>query len=113
MRSVTLALILAAANAPLTAQQPPARQPANRSVADSSAASRQLEKPVAAVDTTPVTLSATATDSIKDLIEQFRRDPQAPALPSLNEVAMGGRTIAAGARVAGPVAVAGGPLHVF
>ena len=111
MRSVTLALILAAASAPLTAQQPPASQPANRSVADSSAASRQVER--AAADTAPVKLSEAAADSVKDLIEKFRRDPQAAALPSLNDVAMGGRTIAAGTRVAGPVAVAGGPLHVF
>lgn len=111
MRSVTLALILAAAWAPLTAQQPPASQPANRSVADSSAASRQVER--AGTDTAPVRLSEAAADSVKELIEKFRRDPQAAPLPALNDVAMGGRTIAAGTRVAGPVAVAGGPLHVF
>ena len=111
MRSVTLALILAAASAPLTGQQPPANQPANRSVADSSAASRQLERPTA--DTAPVKLSEAAADSVKDLIEKFRRDPQAVPLPAVSDIAIGGRTIAAGARVAGPVAVAGGPLHVF
>ena len=111
MRSVTLALILAAASAPLTAQQTPAGQPANRSVADSSAASRQVEQ--ISADTAPVRLSEAAADSIKDLIEKFRRDPQAAPLPALRDIAMGGRTIAAGARVAGPVAVAGGPLHVY
>ena len=111
MRSVTLALILAAASAPLTAQQPPASQPANRSVADSSAASRQVERAVA--DTAPLKLSAAATDSVEQLIERFRRDPQAVPLPAVNDIAIGGRTIAAGMRVAGPVAVAGGPLHVF
>jgi hypothetical protein len=106
-----LALILAAASAPLTGQQPPAGQPANRSVADSSAASRKLE--VAVADTAPIKLSEAAADSIKNLIEKFRRDPQAAPLPAIDDIAMGGRTIAAGARVAGPVAVAGGPLHVF
>jgi hypothetical protein len=113
VRSVTLALILAAANAPLTAQQPPASQPANRSVADSSAASRQVEKPVTASDTAPIKLSAAATDSINELIDQFRKDPQAVSLPAVGEIGMGGRTIAAGTTVTGPVAAAGGPLHVF
>jgi hypothetical protein len=111
VRSAKLALILAAASAPLTGQQPPAGQPANRSVADSSAAFRKLE--VAVADTAPIKLSEAAADSIKNLIEKFRRDPQAAPLPAIDDIAMGGRTIAAGARVAGPVAVAGGPLHVF
>jgi hypothetical protein len=111
VRSVTLALILAAASAPLTAQQATATQPATRSATDSSAASRQVERAV--TDTAPVELSEAAADSVKRLIERFRRDPQAVPLPALSDIAMGGRTIAAGARVAGPVAVAGGPLHVF
>jgi hypothetical protein len=60
-----------------------------------------------------VSLSAEAVDSLRDLIRKVRNDPQAVRLPDDDGIVMGGRTVQAGARVDGPVAVAGGPLHVF
>jgi hypothetical protein len=61
----------------------------------------------------PVQLSASAVDSLRKIVGRFRRDPEAVAIPPNDQVAMGGRSVAANTSVNGPVAVAGGPLHVF
>ena len=118
MRPAFLALILAAASAPLMAQQPAASTP--RPVeAESSArpGAAAVSTPAAVAtqgtDTVPVRLSQGALDSLTKLVETFRADPEAIALPATDKVAMGGRSVAAGTQVDGPVAVAGGPLHIF
>lgn len=110
MRAALLALILAVPTAPLTAQQPSAIQPAQSQAQAESASARPVEAPVSAA---PVALQPAALDSLRDLIADFRRDPQAAALPPNDQITMGGRTIAAGTEVAGPVAAAGGPIHVY
>jgi len=121
MRLAILALILAVPRAPLMAQQPSAIQPAasRGALTDSAAARTQAQAgvtgrtPVEAAETARVQLGRGAMDSLRELITKFRRDPQAVPLPPNDEVAMGGRTIAAGTQVDGPIAVAGGPLHVY
>jgi hypothetical protein len=118
MRSAILALILAVPSVPLTAQQPAATQSPARSTADSAANRARAgltpaAQPVEAVDTARVELQPAALDSLRSLVAAFRRDPEAAALPANAEIAMGGRTVAAGTTVAGPVAAAGGPLHVY
>ncbi|HEX6051630.1 MAG TPA: hypothetical protein VFZ21_20325 [Gemmatimonadaceae bacterium] len=114
-----VALILAVAPAPLTGQQaqvvrqqPPTQQPASRGgrpVEAAPIAPQAAPSPLPQ----PVSLSREATDSLRELVAEFRRDPEAIRLPADNEIAMGGLTVAAGTRVDGPVAVAGGPLHVL
>jgi hypothetical protein len=119
MRAAILALILAVPRTPLTAQQARAIQAPPAAPAPESAA--EQTKPGTAPSSTVVetadsarrALSETAVDSLRALVAQVRRDPDAVPLPSNDSVAMGGRTIAANSRVTGPVAVAGGPLHVF
>jgi hypothetical protein len=116
MRTAIFPLILAAAAAPLTARQaaaiqqkPNAEKPAAESLAKVAAPAAAVE----ATDSSRVQLSKAATDSLTELVSRFRRDPEAVPLPPTDKIAMGGRSIPAGAEVAGPVAVAGGPLHVF
>jgi hypothetical protein len=122
MRPAILALILAVPWAPLTAQQPAAIQPpATRGAADSTGTTAQARTgasaaaapTVEAAEPAPVALQPAAMDSIRELIARFRRDPQGVPLPPREQIAMGGRTIAAGTQVQGPVAAAGGPLHVY
>lgn len=114
MRSAPLALILAVALTPLTARQAGAIQqrpdtPRLRATPPPVRPSSVVE----AVDSGPLKLSAQATDSLKELIAKFRRDPEGLALPENAKVMMGGGSIAAGSEASGPVAVAGGPLHVY
>jgi len=116
MRTAILRLILAAAAAPLTAQPAAAIQGTPAPQPSVSPAPAQSAKPAIAVEaaeSTTVRLSEAATDSLKKLVAKFRRDPEAVALPPTDQIAMGGRSIAAGSQVSGPVAVAGGPLHVY
>ena len=115
MRTAILALIVAVSPAPLTAQQAAAIQPPPAKAGTTQTPAQPSPTPVAAEapESATVRLSAEATDSIKELIARFRRDPEAVALPANEQIAMGGRSIAAGSQVAGPVAVAGGALHVF
>jgi hypothetical protein len=113
VRSAILALILAVPGTPLTAQQPSAIQPGARATTDSGAKARADAPAVEAAETTRTELQADARDSLQRLIASFRRDPQAVALPPNDQIEMGGLTIAAGTQVDGPVASAGGPLHVF
>jgi hypothetical protein len=118
MRLATLLLVLAVPPGPLTGQQAAAVEPQSRTTIDSakpaqpSAAAGQPTA-VEAVDTARPTLSTATLDSLRDLVAEFRRDPQAKGLPATENIAMGGRTIAAGTQVEGPVAAAGGALHVF
>ena len=120
MRSAIFPLILAAALAPLTARQanaiqtsaaaaPTAQTPSAQPASPSRAAAPAVEAPESAT----VRLSKAAIDSLNELVAKFRRDPEAVALPPNDQIAMGGRSIAAGTEVNGPVAAAGGPLHVF
>lgn len=119
MRVAILALILAVPRVPLTAQQakviqaPPATaapaQAAPQSKAGAANPAPVVEAPEAAVQP----FSKAVADSLRALVAQVRRDPDAVPLPANDAVVMGGRTIAANTRAAGPVAVAGGPLHVF
>ena len=117
MRTATLALVLAVAWRPLTAQQAAAISPSQsapkRPAAQSPASTGAAQATVEAPDSGTVQLSAGAIDSLHRLIERFRRDPEAVALPPNDQIAMGGRSIAAGSQVDGPVAAAGGPLHVY
>src|SRR5688572_6788869 len=117
MRSAILALILAVPTVPLTAQQARPTQPPARSAADSTKQARDsaasTARPLEAVDTPRVELRPASLDSLRKLVETFRKDPEAARLPPDDEIAMGGRTIAAGSTVGGPVAAAGGPLHVY
>ena len=117
MRLAILALILAAPGAPLTAQQPSAIQAGARAgSADSAgkqATSAATRPAVEAAEPTPVQLAPAAMDSLRELVARFRRDPQTVPLPATEDVAMGGRTIAAGSQVNGPIAAAGGPLHIY
>lgn len=117
MRAAILALILAVPRVPLTAQQAKViraptsttAQAATQSNAAVATPAPMVEAPEAAVQP----LSEAAADSLRALVAKVRRDPDAVPLPSNDAVVMGGRTIAANTRAAGPVAVAGGPLHVF
>jgi hypothetical protein len=116
MRTAILPLILAVAVAPLTARQAAAieQNPTTAKPAADSAA--KVAAPAVAVESTDsgkVQLSKATVDSLTQLVSRYRRDPEAVALPPENQIAMGGRTIPAGTTVAGPVAVAGGPLHVY
>jgi len=116
MRTAILALILAVAAAPLTARQAAGIQQtpkAEKPTADSSAKAATPAVAVEAADSAKVQLSNATVDSLTELVSRFRRDPEAVALPPNNQIAMGGGTIPAGTAVAGPVAVAGGPLHVY
>ena len=119
MRLAILALILAVPRAPLTAQQPSAIQPGARGNSTDSAAMRTQDGSAAArpaveaAEPGKVQLAPAAIDSLRELIARFRRDPQTVRLPATDDVAMGGLTIAAGSQVAGPVAAAGGPLHIY
>src|SRR5262245_49687422 len=116
MQRAILALILAVASAPMTAQQPSAIQPSGRTAGPDSSATgtaRAAAPQVEAAETARVELSRSARDSIRELIDRFRRDPEAVSLPSTERIEMGGLTVAAGTHVEGPVAAAGGPLHVF
>ena len=112
MRSAILALILAVPQAPLTAQQPPAIQPPARASAESNAAASPA-KAVEASQPARSELRPATVDSLRELIDRFRRDPESIALPPNDKIAFGGRTVAAGTQLDGPVAVAGGPLHVY
>src|SRR4051794_29818292 len=112
MRSGNLALILAVAVTPLTVRQAAAIQqrPDSTNRAAAKASSEATKSITAeAPDSATVRLSKTAVDSLTELVAHFRRDPEAVALPPNDQIAMGGRSIAAGTQVAGPVAVAGGP----
>src|SRR5262245_15732515 len=116
MRTALLPLILAVAAAPLTARQAAAIQQnpkAAKPAADSSAKGAAPAVAVERTDSGQVQLSKAAVDSVIQLVSRFRSDPEAVALPPTNQIAMGGRTIPAGTTVNGPVAVAGGPLHVY
>jgi hypothetical protein len=116
MRTAILPLILAVAAAPLTARQAAAiqqRPGAEKQPAGESAGRATPGRQVEASDSARVPLSKAATDSLKGLVDRFRRDPEAVPLPAPDQVAMGGKTVSAGTAVAGPVAVAGGPLHVY
>lgn len=61
----------------------------------------------------PAPLGAEAVDSLHKLADRLRRDPEGVRLPPAEQIAMGGRTVAAGTQVDSSVVVAGGPLHVF
>src|SRR5688572_22007930 len=110
MRSATLLLVLAVLPGPLMGQQAAATPSPTR---NQDSASRPQPSAVEAVDTTRLVLGAATLDSLRELVATFRRDPQAKGLPATDDIAMGGRTIGAGTQVEGPVATAGGPLHVF
>ena len=116
MRTAILPLILAVAAAPLTARQAAAIQQSpsvgKQPVAE-SAGKATPPRAVEASDSAKVQLSKAAVDSLTELVSRFRRDPEAVKLPATDQIAMGGRSIPAGTEVAGPVAVAGGPLHVY
>jgi len=114
MHAGLFALILAVAPAPLTGRQIQAVQPAQ----PTPAGARPVEAPPgsplgSSAAPQAVALSTQALDSLRELVSRFRRDPEAVQIPADDAVAMGGRTIEAGTTVTGPVAVAGGPLHVF
>ena len=117
MRTAILPLILAVAVGPLMARQAAAiqqrptaeKQPAAESAGKSTDPARAVE----ASDSVKVQLSKAAIDSLTELVNRFRRDPEAVKLPPTDQIAMGGRSIPAGTEVAGPVVAAGGPLHVF
>jgi hypothetical protein len=117
MRTATLALILAVAWRPLTAQQataiPPSRPAGTASPERTAESAAGAQATVEAPDSGKVRLSGTAVDSMQRLIDRFRRDPEAVTLPPNDQIAIGGRSIAAGTQVDGPVAAAGGPLHVY
>jgi len=116
MRTAILPLILAVAAAPLTARQAAAIQQNPKSEKPSADSSARVSAPAVAVEATDsgrVQLSKATSDSLTQLVSRFRRDPEAVALPPTDQIAMGGRTIPAGTAIAGPVAVAGGPLHVY
>jgi len=116
MRTAILPLILAVAAAPLTARQAVAIQQNPKSAKPSADSSAKVSAPSVAVEATDsgrVQLSKATSDSLTQLVSRFRRDPEAVALPPTDQIAMGGRTIPAGTAIAGPVAVAGGPLHVY
>jgi len=104
-----LALILAVAPAPLTGRQTQGVQSQ-----PSSAGTRPVEAAEPAQPAPkPVALSAEQIDSLRETIAKFRDDPEAVKLPADEAIAMGGLTVAAGTEVKGPVAAAGGPIHVF
>ena len=117
MRTAILPLILAVAAGPLTARQAAAiqqrpgaeKQPAAESAGKATTPPRAVETS----DSAKVQLSKAAVDSLTELVSRFRRDPEAVKLPATDQIAMGGRSIPAGTEVAGPVAVAGGPLHIY
>jgi len=117
VRTAILPLILAVAAGPLTGRQAAAIQqrpgaekvPAAESAGKAVTPARAIE----AQDSGKVHLSKAAVDSLTELVSRFRRDPEAAPLPPTDQIAMGGRSIPAGTEVAGPIAVAGGPLHVF
>ena len=117
MRTAILPLILAVAAGPLTARQAAAiqqRPSAEKQPAAESAGKVVTPAPaVESAELATIQLSKPQTDSLKRLVDRFRRDPEGVALPSADQVAMGGKTVPAGTEVAGPVAVAGGPLHVY
>ena len=116
MRTAILPLILAVAVAPLTARQAAAIQQnpkTTKPVADSAAKVAAPAVAVESPDSGQVQLSKATVDSLTQLVSRYRRDPEAVALPPENQIAMGGRTIPAGTTVVGPVAAAGGPLHVY
>jgi hypothetical protein len=116
MRTAILPLILAVAVAPLTARQAAAIQQNPKTAKPAADSAAKVAAPAVAVESTDsgkVQLSKATVDSLTQLVSRYRRDPEAVALPPENQIAMGGRTISAGTTVAGPVAVAGGPLHVY
>ena len=116
MRTAILPLILAVAVAPLTARQAAAIQQNPKTAKPAADSAAKVAGPAVAVESTDsgkVQLSKATVDSLTQLVSRYRRDPEAVALPPENQIAMGGRTIPAGTTVAGPVAVAGGPLHVY
>ena len=116
MRTAILPLILAVAAAPLTARQAPAIQQNPKTTKPAADSAAKVAAPAVAVESTDsgkVQLSKATVDSLTQLVSRYRRDPEAVALPPENQIAMGGRTIPAGTTVAGPVAAAGGPLHVY
>jgi hypothetical protein len=116
MRSGIVALILAVLSGPLTAQQTPATRSAGRPADSATNQAREPAVPqptVEAPDTARAVLQPAALDSLRRIIDTFRRDPLAPTLPSNDDIAMGGLTVPAGTQVTGPVASAGGPLHVY
>ena len=116
MRTAILPLILAVAVAPLTARQAAAIQQNPKTAKPAADSAAKVAAPAVAVESTDsgkVQLSRATVDSLTQLVSRYRRDPEAVALPPENQIAMGGRTIPAGTTVAGPVAVAGGPLHVY
>jgi hypothetical protein len=116
MRTAILPLILAVAAAPLTARQAAAIQQNPKTAKPAADSAATVAAPAVAVESTDsgkVQVSKATVDSLTQLVSRYRRDPEAVALPPENQIAMGGRTIPAGTTVAGPVAVAGGPLHVY
>ena len=116
MRTAIIPLILAVAVAPLTARQAAAIQQNPKTAKPAADSAAKVAAPAVAVESTDsgkVQLSRATVDSLTQLVSRYRRDPEAVALPPENQIAMGGRTIPAGTTVAGPVAVAGGPLHVY
>jgi hypothetical protein len=116
MLEAFLALMLAVAPAPTARQaqgvqpQPAPQAPSARTV---EAPQGDTSRAAAPTIPRPVALSETAIDSLRELVTKFRRDPEAVPMPDDDEIAMGGHTVEAGARVDGPFAVAGGPLNVF
>lgn len=119
MRLAILALILAVPSLPPRAQQVPPTQSSTRpsTASPGPRAAAAGESAAAAADsivpTTRAPLTDEAVDSLRTLIERFRRDPEGARLPAADDIVMGGRTIESGRSVEGPVATAGGPLHVF
>jgi hypothetical protein len=116
MRTAILPLILAVVAGPLTARQAAAiqeRAGSEKQPVAESAGKAATAPTVEAPESAKVQLSKPATDSLKRLVDRFRRDPEGVSLPTADQVAMGGKTVPAGTEVAGPVAVAGGPLHVY
>src|SRR5215211_4581588 len=119
MRLAILALILAVPRSPQKAQQPASIQPASQKTTTAepaktgSTTAGSLPPAVEVAEEPAVQLDKAARDSVHELITRFRRDPQRVPLPADNQIAIGGKTIAAGTQVDGPIAAAGGPLHVY
>jgi len=104
-----LALILAVAPAALAGRQ---TQGVPSKPSSAAAGAVEAAEPAQTVPK-PVALSAEQIGSLRKTIAKFRDDPETVKLPADADIAMGGLTVPAETQMNGPVAAAGGPLHVF
>ena len=89
--------------------------------AGAQAAARAQATAAAAADgqaqAAPAAAAARVSDAgqtrLRKRLAAVRRDPNAIPLPPDSQITVGARAVAAGTRVEGPVATAGGPLHVY